>query len=90
MAYGEHSHSERRILDLAQTHLLAADCVVAGVQADLYFRTSCFPAAVDFAVVAAGLELRLCRRRNLLAGAVAAAGFEIGYRPAAAVAAAAR
>ena len=69
----EHSHSEKRILDFARTHSLAADSVVAGVQAGLRFQTSYFPAAVGSAaaaaavvvvVAAAGLKLRLSRRRD--------------------------
>ena len=76
----EHSHSEKRILDFARTHSLAADSVVAGVQAGLRFQTSCFPAAVGSAAVgfaaaaaaavvvvvaaAAGSKLRLSRRRD--------------------------
>ena len=69
----EHSHSEKWILDFARTHSLAADSVVAGVQAGLRLQTSCFPAAVGSAaaaaaavvvVAAAGLKLRLSRRRD--------------------------
>ena len=71
----EHSHSEKWILDFARTHSLAADSVVAGVQAGLRFQTSCFPAAVGSAAAAAavvvvvvaaaaGLKLRLSRRRD--------------------------
>ena len=70
----EHSRSEKWILDFARTHSLAADSVVAGVQAGLRFQTSCFPAAVGSAaaaavvvvvvVAAAGLKLRLSRRRD--------------------------
>ena len=54
----EHFHSEKGILDSAQTRFLAADFVVAGVQADPHFRISYFPVAVGSAA-AAGLKLRL-------------------------------
>ena len=71
----EHFRREKRILESAQTHFLVADFAVTGVQAVLRFRTSCFPAAVGSAVAAAGLKLRLSRRRkdHLLAEAAAAA-----------------
>ena len=51
-AYVEHAHSEKGILDSARTRFLAADFVVAGVQADPHFRTSYFPVAVGSAAAA--------------------------------------
>ena len=84
----EHSHSEKGILDSARTRFLAADFVVAGVQADPHFQTSYFPVAVGSAAVAAGLKLRLgCQTDRPVAEAAAAADFEIVHHPAVAAAA---
>lgn len=75
-------HSGKRILGSEQTDFLAADSVVAVVQADPRFQTSCFPAAAGSAVVAVGSWKRLsCQRDPLLVGE-AAAGFGTDHHPA--------
>ena len=87
----EHSHSEKGILDSARTRFLAADFVVAGVQADPHFRTNYFPVAVGSAAAAAaaaGLKLRLgYQTDHQVAEAAAAADSEIVHHPAVAAAA---
>lgn len=78
----EHFHSEKGILDSARTRFLAADSVVAGVQADPHFRTSYFPVAVGSAAAAAGLKLRLGYQTDHQVAEAVAADFETVHHPA--------
>ena len=70
--YVEHTQTVEIVATLAsgQGHCLAADSVVAAEHSDPSFQTKCFPAAVDFAVVTAGLQCSPAPRRDLLRFAV--------------------